>query len=268
MTVDRTPKACTHTRVTHHHGTSDAYLQDGCRCMPCSQAHWRRTKKYRLDKASGDARLIPVTVVRDHIRDLQDHGMSIVDIANAAGLSRTGVTRYLYGDKHRNANRRHVQRILTIKAPTTPGTPTGSGYLDATGTRRRIHALGALGWTQQLIADAAGMSRDAIVDISSGTARIVVGNTAAVIAEVYRTHAHRQPTHDEAPAAYITRAYAKRHGWLPPLAWDDDADLDDPATGPLPRFMWDLDMTDDARRHARSKWKRQHTELNTEEVAA
>ena len=87
-------------------------------------------------------------------------------------------------------------------------------------TRRRLQALGAIGWTAADIAAETGLTRHAVHDIRGRAARLWVSQaTAQVIADVYD-----QLCMTVGPSE-ITRQRARDYGWLPPLAWDDiDAD--------------------------------------------
>lgn len=99
------------------------------------------------------------------------------------------------------------------------------GSVDATGTRRRLQALVALGWPQSAIADCMGISRKNL--------NILLHSSHATV---------QQRTHERALAAYRAlsmrpgpgkhaRTVAEKHGWAPPLAWDDDT-IDDPEAQP------------------------------------
>lgn len=100
------------------------------------------------------------------------------------------------------------------------------GHVDATGTRRRLQALVALGWPQGAIANCMGISRQNLNLL------------------LYSSHATvQQRTHERALAAYRAlsmqpgpgkhaRTVAEKNGWAPPLAWDDDT-IDDPAARPV-----------------------------------
>lgn len=95
--------------------------------------------------------------------------------------------------------------------------------VDATGARRRIHALAAIGWSL------AGQSR-----------MLEMGDTAAhkITARKWlhvETAAKVRALYDELsmmPGPSVrARREAQRKGWAPPLAYDDDT-IDDPHTEP------------------------------------
>lgn len=109
--------------------------------------------------------------------------------------------------------------------------------VDATGTRRRIEALGALGWTGAQIGRELGTTGEHIRQLRNQ--RQVTRSLAARLAEVYERLAMRLPpetTRAERHNAARQRNKARRLGWLPPLAW---LSIDDPDEHP------DLTATDD-----------------------
>lgn len=96
--------------------------------------------------------------------------------------------------------------------------------VDSTGTRRRIQALQAMGWTRRLIAEAAQIDAEVIMNASRKKATVYT-RTARQIRRVYdRLSMTPGPSQ-------LARRRALAKGWVPPLAWDEDA-IDDPATGP------------------------------------
>jgi hypothetical protein len=47
LKTDFTRRDCPHTRARHQHGTANGYLQDRCRCRPCTTAHQDRVRERR-----------------------------------------------------------------------------------------------------------------------------------------------------------------------------------------------------------------------------
>lgn len=95
----------------------------------------------------------------------------------------------------------------------------------ALGTQRRVQALQALGWSRQRIAQAIGYTDQGALTYMM-RADSLYPATAARIAEVYEQMSMVVPVGSGANRA---RTWAKRHGYLPPLAWDD---IDDPNEQP------------------------------------
>lgn len=99
----------------------------------------------------------------------------------------------------------------------------GPLLVDATGTRRRLRALAAIGWPNAAIGALAGADHST-VSAWSNNARVRAG-TADTVRRVYD-----ELSMTPGPSAKV-RQIAARKGWAPPLAWDDDS-IDDPAARP------------------------------------
>ena len=98
--------------------------------------------------------------------------------------------------------------------------------IDSTGTRRRIQALMALGWTQSHIATAAGWrSGDNVSQVLRPGQDAVNRVTADKISRAYDQLSMRR-----GPSDLIARK-AAGWGYLTPLHWDDET-IDDPAAKP------------------------------------
>lgn len=103
--------------------------------------------------------------------------------------------------------------------------------VDATGTRRRIQALIALGYSGEMIAQARG-SGDWDEIRQFRTRPRVKATTAAEIADVYARLSATTPvgtTHRERQIISRTQNWARKNGWLPPIWWDD---IDNPDETP------------------------------------
>jgi hypothetical protein len=103
--------------------------------------------------------------------------------------------------------------------------------MDPTGTRRRAHALIALGWPQQHLATHLGMT---LSNFSTMLSRPnVLVRRALAVRAMYNTLWNADPAEQGASLAGITRARrrAAANGWAPVGAWDDDT-IDDPAAHP------------------------------------
>lgn len=110
--------------------------------------------------------------------------------------------------------------------------------VDGTGTRRRLQALNALGWTLRHMAAQLGWSFQATQAVITGVHPMVRSSTRTAVAALY----------DELGATLgpspITRTRALRRGYLPPQAWDDDS-IDNPAARPAPIPATDPDLVDE-----------------------
>ncbi|MCW2757010.1 MAG: hypothetical protein JWO46_756 [Nocardioidaceae bacterium] len=109
----------------------------------------------------------------------------------------------------------------------------GGRSVPALGSQRRIQALAALGWSYTEIAAAAGMThrnhiRRIVVGQKGRPCRYLSRKTAAAIAAAFDKLSMTIP---DQRLSGRTRAWARRQGWAPPLAWDDDT-IDDPTVRP------------------------------------
>lgn len=104
--------------------------------------------------------------------------------------------------------------------------------VDATGTRRRLQALYAAGWTWRAITARYGTTEGTARNHARGPT--CTATTARKVAALYTELADLEPaagTPAELRARNAARRRAREAGWVPPIAWDDDT-LDDPTAKP------------------------------------
>jgi len=109
---------------------------------------------------------------------------------------------------------------------------TGTVPIDATGTRRRLQALAALGWSGAKLAPYLGLDATGVTRMF--TADRILARKARAVAVLYdRLWTQPPPEGSQQDKAAATRARreAAARGWAPPMAWDDET-IDDPAAGP------------------------------------
>lgn len=117
----------------------------------------------------------------------------------------------------------HKVRKLNILAGKSTRVPI-------TGTRRRIRALCALGWSYNQIGQMAGFPRENVRRLATDEARThVTVEVANKIARVYDEKSMTLPDNTNRRLNYF-RNKAKASGWLPPLAWDDIDTDPEPST--------------------------------------
>jgi hypothetical protein len=222
------PKPCTHAR-RHEHGTRSRYRFDDCRCVPCSLANNAYyAQRYRLVVAGQWAPLVDAGPAAAHVQALVDSGMQRSRIAAQAGVAVSVVSKLLAGQpgarRRRRVRAETAQQLLAVPYPD----------LDATGTRRRLQALMAIGWPPAALDEQAGeepgwVERLLEQDLVSST----TAGQAAYLFERLWDCPPPQRTRDEQRAAEQARARAKASGWGPPMAWDVDLNpIDDPAAKP------------------------------------
>lgn len=254
--VDRTPRPCPHPMAQHEHGTNAAYVLDECRCHPCAAACSEYNSTLKRDAAYGKARLVDAAPAREHVRSLMAANMGLKTVAARSGVSHGALSKLIYGAPLPDGGRRPPSaRIRQASAdallallPDVSVLADGA-VVDATGARRRLQALGAVGWSVQQVSQRSGIDRQALDKILRGAT--TSARTARAVREAYDALWNQAPaesTHHEKCAASRARNSARAAGWAPPMAWDDET-IDDPATAPA------LDGTQGRRGADLDEWK-------------
>lgn len=172
---------------------------------------------------------------RQHVRLLGSHGVGWKRAANLAGISTGGMDKLMHGGPGDRPPCRRIrpQTAAAILAVRPDLAALGSGSaVDAAGTRRRLQALVAIGWSQQRLAPRLGMLPSNFGDLM--TRDRVTASTARAVAELYDELWDKPPReagHREKISASRARNYARARSWPVPAAWDDDA-IDHPDAGP------------------------------------
>ena len=228
----RVPRECTHPQARHRHGTRAAYVKDRCRCTDCTAASRTATRERVYGRWHP---YLDAGPVREHIATLRAAGIGVERMAHLAGLSVSHIrelAEHSRGDtrKARRVRPDTATRILGIGMNDASRAP--HSRVDATGTRRRLQALIAIGWPGELLA--AQLGRRASSLHRSMTCESVTACTARDVAILYARLENARPpraTSEQRAAADAAQAHAAAHGWLPPLAWND---IDTDPTPPAP----------------------------------
>jgi hypothetical protein len=175
--------------------------------------------------------------VRDHVRRLQVTGASYHAIARAAGVSPMTVYRLQSGAPPKGHRIRALQ-ATSLLSVTPERLERSIARRDATGARRRLQALIAMGHPATSLARRLDIAPRKVWDIVRAATATITPATHTAVCDVYeRMWDLRPPEHTaaerRAAAAARTRAAAK--GWPTPMGLDDDG-LDDPAY--RPRSHW------------------------------
>jgi len=101
--------------------------------------------------------------------------------------------------------------------------------VDATGTRRRLRALVAAGWPNVTLAAEMGYPKAVFSCLLADGQGLVAAVTARRVQELFTRLQLATPP--DIAALRRSRLRGCRHGWPPPLAWDEDS-IDDPDTQP------------------------------------
>lgn len=247
--IDRTPKPCLHKVARHRHGTYACYVLDACRCRPCSKATSAYGRDLRRRNAYGRSNYVDAGPARAHVRALMAAGVGLKRIAAVSGVAQCALWNLMYGKRRADGSqvpsgrvtRRTEERLLAVHAHAS-GVLADRARIDATGTRRRLQALGAVGWSVTRIAAAAGHRDRGRLDRAMHQARTTAA-TAREVSEVYERLWSADP--GVSAAVSRVRAQAAARGWVPPLGWDDDT-IDDPAAAPAHDLEVDARGVDEA----------------------
>jgi len=223
-------RECIHPRSQHVHGTRAAYVKDRCRCTDCTAANTAASRTANRQRAHGRGQpLVDAGPVHDHLVALRAAGIGVERIATLADMSVSHVRELAAPRRaHRRIRPTTAARILNVGIDDANRAP--HSRVDATGTRRRLHALTAIGWSPELLA--AELARRPASLRRSLTSPSVTARAARDVARLYERLSNTPPPRDtgvQHAAADAARAHAVAHGWLPPMAWDDiDTDVPPP----------------------------------------
>jgi hypothetical protein len=192
-----------------------------CGCEPCLTARRRHKKHNTVMRQLGRPAKVDATQARQRLLLLhQTTGWN--DLAVAVGGSASNLRDIAFG--RRNPIRRTTHdKIMAVSVE-----PSGGQYIDAAGSRRRIQALRAIGWSCRVIAERAATSEARVQLIANGQLTIRHG-LANKIRNAYVILAAKPAPVDRNTAR--VRACAARNEWAPPGAWNDD-EIDDPNAHP------------------------------------
>lgn len=175
--------------------------------------------------------------VRAHVRMLMSHSIGLQRVRALAGIPNGTMSKLLYGDGTRGLKpskrvRTHTaDKILAVKASLDAVAPCA--LIDATGTRRRLQALVAIGWPQIELARRTGLDKLTINDQVNAKLATTYGATARTVRDLYDQLWNVAPASRGVAQRWTdeARALARANNWAPPGAWDDDY-IDSPAATP------------------------------------
>jgi hypothetical protein len=239
--ADRTPKPCRHKVADHTHGTYACFVLDACRCVPCSVANsaYEADRRRRHAYGTFEDDWVDPEPVRQHVRALQAAGLGWKRIAAAAGVHQSTSWKLMYGKRRPDGTRVPTRRMRADLAAALLAVPTptiddlgSTVVIDPTGTRRRLEALAAIGWSVAALADRGHLDRQPLD--AALRHQPVHARTARAVRDLYaELWASPRPAPDHRARGAVARARnrAATRGYVPPLGWDED-DLDDPYATP------------------------------------
>ncbi len=190
-----------------------------CRCTRC------RARNVRVAKfaKSGVFERPDHAAVVARVTGWRAAGFTDEWIASACGVNRWQIHRIAARDRNGLPSKvfRGTARLI-LAGDIRTGT---SGLGPALGIRRRVQALVAIGYTQDNIAAATGIAQGLLSRIANGQAVHVVARNWHTIVDHYE-----RVCMTPGPSK-VAAANARRNGWAPPLAWDEEA-IDDPTATP------------------------------------
>lgn len=206
------------------------YVREHCTCDICREANNAYQRNRERQRGYGRAAYVDAEPARAHLRALGEAGIGWRRAAELAGLSSSVVSNLLYGRSGRAPTKRvraaTAAKILAVEI--SADRMAERAVVDATGTRRRLRALVAIGWSQTQLAERLGMTPNNFWPLVQGRANVTAARRRAVV-QLYDDLWDKPPAGDA--LARKSRRYAEQRGWVPPLAWDDDQ-IDDPAAQP------------------------------------
>jgi hypothetical protein len=199
------------------------------------EAATRQARRRRRLQAYGQWQpFAPAEPVRQHVQAVRATGMSCAGIVRHTGVNSGTIDHLLYGKapyppavKIRTEN----AEALLAYWPRLDDYDDGA-IIDATGTRRRVQALAALGWPSNAVQQRVDHITLKAVERLRVNER-VTARTARAVRDLY-SEVSGKPAEHYGVTPWIaarTRTYAVKHQYAGPMAWDDDT-IDDPQAKP------------------------------------
>lgn len=215
-------------RRRYVHGPDENNEPNPCRCTPCRLANnAEASRTYRL-KAYGQWQpYVAAAPARRHVETLVKLGIKPASVAHLAGVSVPTVTRLLKGDpKHGVAPPEQIRPATAdalLAVEYDPAQLKPAARIDGAGTRRRLQALVAAGWSLAKLAGRVDIDRTNIVGIIRADG--VRADTAVKVRAAYKRLWNQPPpgiTARDRVAAEKARAWARGNGWPTAAGWDDE----------------------------------------------
>lgn len=228
----------THTSTcTIEHGDYRCYVDHGCRRPECREA-WRiygstRSREIAYGRIKVD-HYVTGSVARAHIERLIHAGMSIRGISRECGVAVITISRIRAGHRIRTTTQDKLLTVVPEPPEATEKTP-GAQRVDGAGTRRRLRALVAQGWTAVRLAQYAGCTSENLRQaLSKDEGDQTLARFALQVRDLYEQLWDQTPPcasgYEEAQASRVRKEALDRE-WAPPMAWDEES-IDDPAASP------------------------------------
>lgn len=182
--------------------------EKGCTAVPRTRGRCERHYRQRVRMGIHGYR--DAGPAREHIKALRGLGWTWEAIADAANLST------FVAHRINNGTTKHVWPESETAILSVPLTPCDSHRgVDSAGTRRRVQALAWMGWSCREVAERAGIKLCTLQTLIQPDRQLSY-TLARKVAAVYDELCMTRGTNNFAAGK------ARKLGFLPPLAWDDD----------------------------------------------
>jgi hypothetical protein len=217
------------------HGTAHAYIEKKCRCDECRIASNLRASKNRRRIAYGlPTKFVDATPAKEYLQFLIVSGWGIRKISELTGLHRTTVRQLAYGrspaeQKHSRLGRpaqisrilrKNSDLILGLRFSLEDSSPCNS--VDAKGFKRRAEALAVMGYSFSWQATQLGVSPQNFFTMMRQDK--VFAKNMLKMDSMFRDYAFtKRVATNLREQQSITRTirYAKKHGFVSAMAWND-----------------------------------------------
>lgn len=158
-----------------------------------------------------------------HITHLRSQGLSVRAIARMAGVPLSTLSPIAWPEHVTSRVKiRHATEAAVLAVRFDLDHIPGEAFIPATGTRRRLQALAAAGWTMGWVAEQLGVSLAMVSDTALNSEQVTAAR-ARQIRDIFNAHAYKPGPSD------LCRRRSIGKGWAPAAAWDD---IDDPTENP------------------------------------
>lgn len=213
------------------HGMASC-VRYGCKLPECKTAWARSRKKWRVDRERGIHARVPAEDARLHGKALMEAGMSLGDMVDKTGFSKTTIADILAG-RVEQIDRDTAEAILALPIPDEGYQFKHDGLVDALCAMRMLRALSANGFSLPVLAREVGSSGETIGGVRSGRRQRVRISLDRKILQAYERLWKADPVDFGISVGDREKAksWAASKGWAPPAAWDDD-EIRDPNAHP------------------------------------
>jgi DNA-binding CsgD family transcriptional regulator len=223
----------------HPHGDRVRYVIDKCRCRPCRDSANRYERARQRQQMYGHDAYVDAAPARAHIKALMAAGMGLKRIVEVSDISQGLLWKLIYGKTRADGTRAASQRIRPITEQTILAIHlnlAGGARVSGVGTRRRLQALVAIGWSQSKLARRLGMGGrnfGHLIHNLGMTGAVTVAHAKAVTALYDQLWDQAPPRTEWRDHIAYSRSlsYSAKAGWVVPMAWSDD-DIDNPNATP------------------------------------